>query len=96
MTRFPQRSTPPPDRSAATWIALAAILACAAGLLGLMALILPQALGVVLVAVVFSLFVALHYFTWGRWLMQQGRQSAASVVAEREHTSPPDDVQSPD
>lgn len=55
----------------ATMIALFGLLAIAAGLLGLMALVLPHLLGIVVV--VFTLFagpIALHYLVWGWWLSQ--------------------------
>jgi hypothetical protein len=39
-------------------------------LLGLMALVLPQLLGVLIVILIFAIPAAFHYLIWGWWLSQ--------------------------
>jgi hypothetical protein len=84
--RLPQRSTPPPaPRNAGTILALMFVVIICGGLAGLVSLVLPQAGFVFLVLAGFCLFVALHYFTWGRWLMriQAEEQRAADERESR-------------
>ena len=65
---------PRPSRSnqsnAGTILALFGLLVIAAGLLGLMALVLPQLLGIVLVVGGLFGMVFFHYVVWGWWLSQ--------------------------
>ena len=56
------------QRNSATFAALAMLLSVSAGLLALVAFVLPQVLWIVLIVVVLGLSVVLHYFVWGRWL----------------------------
>ena len=51
-----------------TYIALVAIIVIAHSLLGVMALVLPQLFGVVLVVGGIGWFAAMHYVVWGWWL----------------------------
>ena len=49
-------------------LALLALLALGAGLLGLTALVFPQAFGFLAVIVGLFAFVAINYLLWGWWL----------------------------
>ena len=60
-----------PERNAATLLALMGIAAAGAGLLLLAALVIPQILGLVLVAGGFLVLCALHYVVWGWWLSKR-------------------------
>lgn len=51
-----------------TFAALLMIIVIAHGLLGVMALVLPQLLGVVLVVGGIGWFAVMHYVVWGWWL----------------------------
>jgi hypothetical protein len=54
--------------NAPTILALLALLALGAGLLGLTALVFPQAFGFLAVIVGLFAFVAINYLLWGWWL----------------------------
>ena len=56
--------------NAGTAIALVGLILLSAAMLGLMALVLPQLLGVVLVILIFAVPAAFHYLIWGWWLSQ--------------------------
>lgn len=58
----------PNARNSGTILALFALLAAFAGMIGLTAMVLPAALG--FVAVIFGMFSfgVLHYLLWGWWL----------------------------
>jgi len=58
----------PAQSNAPTILALLGLLGTAAGLLGLTALVLPQAFGLLAVVVGFFAFGAIHYLLWGWWL----------------------------
>lgn len=58
----------PAQSNAPTILALLALLATGAGLLGLTALVLPQAFGFLAVIVGFFAFGAINYLIWGWWL----------------------------
>ena len=58
------------SRDAATAIALLGLVVLGAALLGLMALVLPQLLGIVIVVLIFAVPAAFHYVVWGWWLSQ--------------------------
>jgi hypothetical protein len=58
----------PAQSNAPTILALLALLAIGAGLLGLTALVLPQAFGFLAVIVGFFAFGAINYLIWGWWL----------------------------
>ena len=53
-----------------TWIALVFASMIAVGFLGLILLIMPDLIWLPLIVAGFGLFIALHYFTWGAWLMR--------------------------
>ncbi len=56
------------NSNAPTILALLGLLAVAAALLGLTALVLPQAFGLLAVVLGFFAFGAIHYLLWGWWL----------------------------
>jgi len=56
------------QRNAATCLALSVLVACALGLIAFTAVILPQIRGALLVIAGLSVFILLHYLTWGRWM----------------------------
>ena len=56
------------QRNSATFAALGMVLLISAGLLGLIAIVLPQMLWMVVIFVGLGLSVVLHYLIWGRWL----------------------------
>ena len=56
------------QRNAATFSAMAVVVFVSLGLLGLVALVLPQVLWILLIAAGMGLFAVLHYVLWGRWL----------------------------
>lgn len=56
--------------NAGTAIALVGLVFMSIALLGLMALVLPQLLGVLLVILIFAVPAAFHYLVWGWWLSQ--------------------------
>ena len=61
-----------------TWLALLGLLFVSLVLLGLMALVMPQLLGVLLVLDVFLTFGVLHYLLWGWWLGKRLMRPAES------------------
>jgi hypothetical protein len=71
--RFPRRATQP-GANAATFLALGGLVVLGMGLLGLVSLVLPQALGILLVVGLFVFPVAFHYLVWGWWLSQVREQ----------------------
>lgn len=78
---MPERSSDD-QRNAATFAALAMVLLVSAGLLALAALVLPQVLWIVVIAIGLALSVVLQYLVWGRWLL-------AKLRAEEEKDEPP-------
>jgi hypothetical protein len=58
----------PQQSNAPTILALLGLLAMGAGLLGLIALVLPQVFGLLAVVLGFFAFGAIHYLLWGWWL----------------------------
>ena len=70
--------------NAATAIALLGLLLISAALLGLMALVLPQLLGILIVILIFAVPAAFHYLVWGWWLSQ---------ARERERDAEGEDVE---
>ena len=68
MTTNGDRRQSKADQNSGTFLAMAALMFVGGGLLMLVAIVLPQAMG--LVAVVFGFFLMglLHYVIWGRWL----------------------------
>jgi hypothetical protein len=72
--------------NAATAIALVGLLLISAALLGLMALVLPQLLGILIVILIFAVPAAFHYLIWGWWLSQvrdQEREAEGEKVEDR-------------
>ena len=67
-----QRNSPTPrnQSNAGTAIALAGLVFMSVAMLGLMALVLPQLLGVLVVILIFAVPAAFHYLIWGWWLSQ--------------------------
>jgi hypothetical protein len=57
-----------PQSNAPTILALLGLLAAAGGLLGLTALVIPQALGLIAVVVGLFAYIAIHYLLWGWWM----------------------------
>ena len=68
MTTNSDRRRSNADRNSGTFLAMAALVLVGGGLLMLVAIVLPQALGLVVVVFGFFLMGLLHYVTWGRWL----------------------------
>jgi uncharacterized membrane protein len=62
--------TPRSQSNAGTAIALLGLLLISAAILGLMALVLPQLLGVLVVILIFAVPAVFHYLIWGWWLSQ--------------------------
>jgi hypothetical protein len=58
----------PAQSNAPTILALLGLLAVGAGLLGLVALVLPQVFGLLAVVLGFFAFGAIHYLLWGWWM----------------------------
>ena len=61
------------QRNSATFAALGMLLLISAGLLALVAVVLPQVLWLVAIVIGLGLSVVLHYVIWGRWLMSKLR-----------------------
>ncbi|GDY07290.1 hypothetical protein LBMAG52_07760 [Planctomycetia bacterium] len=61
------------QRNSATFAALAMLLLISAGLLALVAFVLPQVLWLVVIVIGLGLIVVLHYMIWGRWLTSRLR-----------------------
>jgi hypothetical protein len=77
------RNSPSGSQSnAATAIALLGLLLISAALLGLMALVLPQLLGILIVILIFAVPAAFHYLVWGWWL-SQAREREQEAEGER-------------
>lgn len=70
------------NQDAATLFALVVVIAIALGFIGLISMVLPQVWYLIVVAGFFSGFIALHYFTWGRWLTR-----IAAEAHEKEESS---------
>jgi CHASE2 domain-containing sensor protein len=66
------RSPRPSQRSSniATYLALIALVAFAGFLLALVAMVLPQAIGLIVVIGGMFFFGAFHYLVWGWWLTE--------------------------
>jgi hypothetical protein len=58
------------ESNAATAIALVGLVLMSAAILGLMALVLPELLGVLVVVLIFAVPAVFHYLIWGWWLSQ--------------------------
>lgn len=79
--RLPQRAEnvpPPEERNAGTWLALIFMLAIGGGFLALVMMMLPFKMKIIILLMIgVPATFALHYFTWGRWLMRQQRSREA-------------------
>jgi len=83
--RLPRKASPAaPERNEGTWIAVLFMLGGVFGILGLISMVMPDIFGLLAVLAAFGGFVALHYFTWGRWLMQTASRSRELEQAERD------------
>ena len=84
MPRFPGQRPPslpaPKDRSG-FWFGSGFIALFALGVMAFISVILPDAIFLFAVLFGFMGLVALHYFTWGRWL---SRVTAEETPAEEE------------
>jgi hypothetical protein len=58
----------PAQSNGPTILALLGLLIVGAGLLGLVALVLPQVFGLLAVVLGFFAFGAIHYLLWGWWM----------------------------
>lgn len=81
------------QKNSATFAALAMLLLISAGLLGLVAFVLPQVLWIVVIVIGLGLSVVLHYLIWGRWLMsalraeEAAQQQKLNAIHDRESAS---------
>lgn len=76
-----RKTRPASQRNEGTWIAMIFVIGIIAGLFALVSLILPDIFGLLFVLAAFGGFVALHYFTWGRWLIRRQAQMQADIDA---------------
>ena len=67
------RPRPRKQSNLGTWIGLFAVIVGGTLFVGLTALVMPSALGLVVVVFFAAIFFMLHYMTWGRWLMNRRR-----------------------
>ena len=74
----PRNSPTIGQANVATAIALFGLILISAALLGLMAMVLPQLLGIVVVFLVFLVPAAFHYVVWGWWLSQMREEEVAA------------------
>ena len=76
--RLPGESRKERERAqnAGTWIAILMCVVVGGGMLGLMALVMPDILLAVIVVASGFLFIALHYFTWGQWLIRYHQRNS--------------------
>jgi hypothetical protein len=85
--RLPPRQSSPSsraaERNAATYVALLAILLLGFGFLGLVALVLPQVRGILLVVFGGGAFFGMHYLLWGRWLSRLQQSATDGAVDSR-------------
>jgi Flp pilus assembly protein TadB len=76
------RSPSSNQSNAATAIALLGLVLISAALLGLMAMVLPQLLGILIVILIFVVPAAFHYLIWGWWLSQVREQEMDAEESE--------------
>lgn len=79
------------QRNAATFAALTMVLTVVAGLVALIAFVLPAVLWFVLVPAGLGSLMVLHYVVWGRWLAAslQDQQQAGKAFDEPPRSNPP-------
>lgn len=75
------------NQDAATLFALLIVIAVALGFIALISMVLPQVWYLIVVAGFFSGFIALHYFTWGRWLTKVATEAQKKEEAGNEERS---------
>ncbi len=69
LPRLPQRTARrAPQHNSATFLALFGMMVLGMGLMGLMAIVLPQIQGLILVVMGAASIFAIHYVIWGHWL----------------------------
>lgn len=87
--RLPKKTAPAsPQRNEGTWLAMVLVLACIGGILSLISMVMPDIMGLLVVLGAFCGFVALHYFTWGRWLIRSTDQSLQQPFHEQPRSLP--------
>jgi Flp pilus assembly protein TadB len=69
--------------NAGTAIAMVGLVLMSAAMLGLMALVLPELLGVLVVIVIFAVPAAIHYLIWGWWLSQARDVEVPEEIEDR-------------
>ncbi|MCA8996720.1 MAG: hypothetical protein KDA80_07040 [Planctomycetaceae bacterium] len=68
--RLPGKSGPNSvQKNSGTWMAMAIVLVLTTGFIGLVSVIMPAIGKMLLVVAALPAFIAIHYFTWGRWLV---------------------------
>lgn len=79
------------QRNSATFAALTMVLLVSGGLLALVALVLPQVLWMVVIAIGLALTVVLQYLVWGRWLLAKLRDEAKREESQATERNEPDE-----
>ena len=79
------------QRNSATFAALTMVLLVSGGLLALVALVLPQVLWMVVIAIGLALTVVLQYLVWGRWLLTKLRDEAKRDESQATERNEPDE-----
>ena len=79
------------QRNTATFAALTMVLLVSGGLLTLVALVLPQVLWMVVIAIGLALTVVLQYLVWGRWLLAKLRDEAQREESQSMERKEPDE-----
>ena len=79
------------QRNTATFAALTMVLLVSGGLLALVALVLPQVLWMVVIAIGLALSVVLQYLVWGRWLLAKLRDDAKREESQTTERKMPDE-----
>ena len=79
------------QRNTATFAALTMVLLVSGGLLTLVALVLPQVLWMVVIAIGLALSVILQYLVWGRWLLAKLRDEAKRDESQATERDEPDE-----
>jgi hypothetical protein len=83
LPRLPNRSTGGARTPrTATWIALFGLAAIVAGLIGLVALIMPEIRVIVLMVGAFGFVFGGHYLLWGYWLQRRLSRNEQEVPVE--------------
>jgi len=72
------------NQDGATIFALMIVIAIALGFIALISMVLPQVWYLIVVGGFFSGFIALHYFTWGRWLTRIATEAQEKEESDSE------------